>query len=791
MKNIGLIGIIFFLSAFTLFSQVKIKEKVEIEPKKVSKLLKSSTTHTVRLELQWTRPDLVLGITIIELPNGTLIGGEEKAGGSNSLIVNSITSPGLLDIVIGTEGSSYFQPGDFYTCTFQIYFDEELKINSSRIIYWGAGAEIGYRLPLLGRPRMNITETALCFGDTSKIEFEGYINSTDVWRTDKDLIKLYFLEGSEYVSFYDSNKSIGKSISLLYYDLLNLLKHASIKYDNICNEGSKRIILTAEINDIAKYDSINVNGKGKYHFESYNGDSPRLFQKGNNLTFCMGVDIEGACPAQDSITDETRFTASLIKGTEIGILQDPYTEVEGVELNNLKYIYPTIQVSFKIINDVPEDFDSLIIRFTSSDIDIEPYDLIIKKELPKLKVTIVPSELAPGDTANVILQKRNADGSYGAFPDGQLFYPDLIEGLDYAKLLWEGAQETSFYEIPDGFKLVAADSIDVDSVKVVLRVGTYINDEMPAAAKRRSKNNLVIDNKTQTINKDVLPVNEKDKIKKKNDDKPSLLMIGGGGEGEYVEGYSNALITEVECCTIDYDDGNPRKFPGLTEVTDAMFDITQINNNPKCDETTGSGDNPKDRAGVTYSNISYQNPKYPLCAAYYLTNLNFEIIWGICLDHLKDKFSDDLIFVDQNTNMPQNEDDADDMVEDFNRFSFNEAKLHEEVRGEIKYYPLPSTTEHELTHTEQRKSLMEQEYNQLLKKIYDNRIPPPDWCLTENIEKVLADRKNKFLNLINATKVQLEKDISDNKIENEREAYHAGMVARYKLIADIYHSLLP
>ncbi len=52
----------------------------------------------------------------------------------------------------------------------------------------------------------------------------------------------------------------------------------------------------------------------------------------------------------------------------------------------------------------------------------------------EFKVTIVPSTLVPGDTAEVILRKRNADGSYGEFPEGQLFYPDLIEGLDYAKL---------------------------------------------------------------------------------------------------------------------------------------------------------------------------------------------------------------------------------------------------------------------------------------------------------------------------------------------------------------------
>ncbi|MEJ2637547.1 MAG: hypothetical protein P8184_19950 [Calditrichia bacterium] len=91
-----------------------------------------------------------------------------------------------------------------------------------------------------------------------------------------------------------------------------------------------------------------------------------------------------------------------------------------------------------------------------------------------MQVQLSPSVVAPGDTADIILRRRNADGSLEAFPDSVNFDVQVMENWDYGTIYSHEIGDTAdfFYGIPGGFRFIARDSIDVDSVFVPIMVNT-------------------------------------------------------------------------------------------------------------------------------------------------------------------------------------------------------------------------------------------------------------------------------------------------------------------------------
>ncbi len=90
---------------------------------------------------------------------------------------------------------------------------------------------------------------------------------------------------------------------------------------------------------------------------------------------------------------------------------------------------------------------------------------------PPVAVTFDPPEVGPGDTTTIIAKQRNADGSLADFPDDQLFEIGIWSGNKYGTILSSGDTAGYFTGTPQGFKFIAVDSIDADSVAAGIRVG--------------------------------------------------------------------------------------------------------------------------------------------------------------------------------------------------------------------------------------------------------------------------------------------------------------------------------
>jgi hypothetical protein len=423
----------------------------------------------------------------------------------------------FIDDVLYSEGeqtaSDVFGSFTINCCTSPSAFFRDFDVETNQVGYLGCNNLIYLNI----KPDF---DKNICFA------------GNDIWDPNKP-ITVTIEDTMGYIKFYDkiTKKFVGQT---LVNDYNSINTNYIIYGDLPVGADPQTTNIRFEWYDSVKTKlSENFTPPGKFSF--YN-DTMKYKDK-NLMSFgysCFPIDPDHP--------ENNTLSLRIIKGNEYVSFGKYWTE-ENVG-DNLSIRFDSLEY-YALVNDVLKDTTTTAI--VEAEINRLVQTDMVYIVPPEFKVTIVPSTLAPGDTAEVILRKRIADGIYAEFPEGQLFYPDLLEGLDYAKLLWEGEQQTSFYEIPEGFKLVAADSINADSVKVVLRVGTYINDEVPAASKRKNLDAPLLNARSKSIDKEALPINEKDKIKKKSiGNKPALIGIGGGG-GEYVETFADAFIQKEDC----------------------------------------------------------------------------------------------------------------------------------------------------------------------------------------------------------------------------------------------------
>ncbi len=89
---------------------------------------------------------------------------------------------------------------------------------------------------------------------------------------------------------------------------------------------------------------------------------------------------------------------------------------------------------------------------------------------PPVVVTVIPPEISPGDTAAILVKERYTDGTTGDFPQDQDFEVQIFGGEKYGDIVAPDSTGDYFKPIKQGFKFVAADSIDSSVVTVGIKV---------------------------------------------------------------------------------------------------------------------------------------------------------------------------------------------------------------------------------------------------------------------------------------------------------------------------------
>jgi hypothetical protein len=117
-----------------------------------------------------------------------------------------------------------------------------------------------------------------------------------------------------------------------------------------------------------------------------------------------------------------------------------------------------------------------------------------------MQVQFSPAVLAPGDTANIILHRRNEDGSLETFPDDAFFDVQILDNSEYGTIYCPVWEDTSDFliSIPQVFQFIAKANIDTDSVVVRIAVnvsgvfaGVSVNDNPVIGIERFLPDSLV------------------------------------------------------------------------------------------------------------------------------------------------------------------------------------------------------------------------------------------------------------------------------------------------------------
>lgn len=166
---------------------------------------------------------------------------------------------------------------------------------------------------------------------------------------------------------------------------------------------------------------------------------------------------------------------------------------------------------------VAENVDSIVIRVTTSDISIPFTDKVLIILPPPIIVSIIPETISPGDTAQIILQRRNSDGTIVDFSEGDSFEIGMIEGCEGGQILYGDSLAPYFEEVYQPIYFVADSSVTDTSITVGVRVGLIeesIGSGRPSILgggqtenKTVEKNKRTIANKTRNkTNTPILPL---------------------------------------------------------------------------------------------------------------------------------------------------------------------------------------------------------------------------------------------------------------------------------------------
>jgi hypothetical protein len=222
------------------------------------------------------------------------------------------------------------------------------------------------------------------------------------------------------------------------------------------------------------------------HFYDYSGNlymaTPRYkicfdhtsFAPGDTVRFT--IDVLGTI--DESWTD-AEMDVNILQGRKYATIIDTLGNVYGQDISKIDPEYGRVFKPFSQINDelaiVISDATpagtklsiqavSWLDDWNTGRAELEVYSCI--------KITLDPPSITPGDTAQIIVPKIMSDGSTVDFPPDQLFDVSIMQGSDYGTLL--SADGTNIADaltgVPQGFKFVAENAIDVDSAVVLINV---------------------------------------------------------------------------------------------------------------------------------------------------------------------------------------------------------------------------------------------------------------------------------------------------------------------------------
>ncbi|MFO7445065.1 MAG: hypothetical protein R6W90_01805 [Ignavibacteriaceae bacterium] len=333
----------------------------------------------------------------------------------------------------------------------------------------------------------------LCLGDQSFLVISA---PYEVYQQYRDsIIMLEIISGNKSASFYNINSYMGDTV----YVLFRWLDVIRIHHDTL---GSSTATIRATLSNVVSTTDINLScgggGEGECSLESYPVFGVSTLRPGESII--LQASQMGSCPPPGP---DFSYNIRIIQGSEYGTLLNIYTGEKADQFNEI-HPYDLSWLAFLFLADgeIPELAKQIKIHIGTSDASI-PSSLLTLSVNPSIEAVVqfIPDTLAPGDTANILIKKRNEDLSLSNFPPEATFEIGMLDGCVNGTILTEAGTGSYFFDIPQPVKFIAADSIEGDSGTVKLKIG-IVNDGEIIATKNVKDNK----NKTFKSNKNLYKV---------------------------------------------------------------------------------------------------------------------------------------------------------------------------------------------------------------------------------------------------------------------------------------------
>lgn len=479
---------ILFITGTACLAQVKIKERIEIESKK-SAMVKIadiySDTHSIKAVVEWdttgrTYHYLRAKLKITDNCTGEIVETDYANHGYVEVGLTAATA-GFYSVLVNTQSNYYPIDNSWFNFNFwhslKIYADDQLIHTGS----YSAAVD-----PWFGKLNLVVSGNQLVCSD-DKISFNiGDENCSSITglKNDGD-VSLSILEGTEYSSFYDeaSGVNLGKYVTTPLSNANNI----SLILDSLyLGDRDTNIVISVVSDWLNELDTISVISvkdisELKIYTDSYEGPPT---DTGKTEYIDVYAEKGGRCDIPyEELPEETKYNVKITQGSELGVIgyQPDGWEITqtGIDLYNLDHNYGWLYLIFLSNVLTPTQRDTVIINVSTTDQSIDPVDVIFYIQPDPLLAYADPNPVIAGDTARIIMKQFTENGLFEDFPSDAVFDIDIYEGYDYGTFYSSSVSDTSdyFYDTSGDFSFVAADSIDADSVSVIVWIGTRIESD--------------------------------------------------------------------------------------------------------------------------------------------------------------------------------------------------------------------------------------------------------------------------------------------------------------------------
>ncbi len=462
----------------SITAQVIIKEKVEITPQVIKAPgSPSQQQHTIMFNMQWDKPNREGLLRTVWLPCKDNLMAGWSIGGNLSLSIDN-AQPGGYMFQVKVNLDVYEVSNVNYT----IFLDGILA-RSGSVSLTGSSWDIpyyniNYSPPLISNYSISYQNKAnMCYLDSKNISIYQSSGCPTVvsWNPSTEPLTLTIESGSEFVSFYDqTNNKLGDNFTGLFTEASSLL----IKQDSLFfGSENKSLILSCDWAGIIHKDSsadiVSINPDDlTIGLNTYTNDT---IYSGEIISCDISFGENAGCSSL--LPQDQTYSVEITNGLNNGNLINPMSGEKGKKIDALDHWSGYSWFDYIADGNSGDSLDSVIIKVRTSFLGDKSSEKVIYIKPPPLKVIIDPPQLAAGDTADIIIKKRNPDGSLEDFPQNQEFEIAKLEGCLFGDLLIGDSLNYYFADAKQPVKFVVADSLVSDSGVVKLRVGLVENYE--------------------------------------------------------------------------------------------------------------------------------------------------------------------------------------------------------------------------------------------------------------------------------------------------------------------------